>query len=132
MTPARLGAAGLRQLAEASERFPPDPACPCRLHAATSWESITEDRWPAKLMEPMGTLRDPSLDEPTFEEFHPHGTRYDSADAPIAVHCFPFNRCQVYRCRRCSLLVLRYTEYGGYYVDHRVRVVAAALIVEPG
>lgn len=132
MTPVRIDAAELRRLAEESGAASPDPACACRLRAATSWDSITEERWPAKLMERIGTLRDPSLDEPTFEEFHPHGTRYDSADAPIAVHHFPFNRCEVYRCRNCSLLVLRYTEYGGYYVDHRVRVVDAGLIVEPG
>ncbi len=129
MTVARLGAAELRQLAETSERVSPSATCACRLHVATSWESITEERWPAALMESLGTLRDPSVDEPTFEEFHPQGTRYDSADAPIAVQFFPFNRCDVYRCRRCSLLVLRYTEYGGYYVDHRVRRIASAACV---
>ena len=82
-------------------------------------------------MELQGTLRDPSLDEPTFEKFHPQGTRYASAQAPVAVRFFPFNRCDVYRCRDCGLLVLGYTEYGGYYVDHRVRCVKAARIVDP-
>lgn len=94
-----------------------------------SWESITEERWPAALMEALGTLRDPSIDEPTFEEFHPRGTRYDSTDAPVSLGFFPFNRCDVYRCRRCSALVLRYTEYGGYYVDHRARCIASAACV---
>jgi hypothetical protein len=132
MTDGRLGAVELRQFAEAAERASPDPTCACRLHAATSWESLTEERWPAILMEPLGTLRDSSVDEPTFEEFHPHGTRYDSSDAPIAVQFFPFNRCDVYRCRSCSIIVLRYTEYGGYYVDHRVRRIASASQVVQG
>jgi hypothetical protein len=126
----RLDAPELRQLAQLSDQVPPTPNCACRLHAATSWESFTEERWPIGLMEPLGTLRDASVDEPTFEEFHLHATRYDSVDAPIAVRFFPFNRCDVYRCRRCSIVVLRYTEYGGYYVDHRLRrIVSAAQVI---
>jgi len=35
----------------------------------------------------------------------------------------------VYRCRACQRLVLRYTEFGGYYVDHRARRVDAALVI---
>lgn len=80
-------------------------------------------------MERVGTLRDDEGVEPTYEEHHPAGTRYDSPQAPIAVDWFPFNRSDVYRCARCQRLFLRYTEYGGYYVDHRVRRVDAALIV---
>jgi len=92
---------------------------------------MPEERWPSQLMELQGTLRDPSIEEPTFEESHPAGTRYESPGAPIAVGFFPFNRCDVYRCTACALAVLRYTEYGGYYVDHRVRCVDASLIVDP-
>lgn len=127
-SPPQLDAAGLKQLAttrnEASAAMP----CPCRLQAATAWESITEERWPEALMQRVGTLRDPELHEPTFEEWHPAGTRYDAPDAPISVAHFPYNRCDVYRCASCARLVLRYTEFGGYYVDHRVRVVDPALI----
>ncbi|MEJ8853019.1 hypothetical protein WKW79_00475 [Variovorax robiniae] len=93
-----------------------------------SWESITDDRWP-KGVQKVGTLRPPDVDEPTFEEFHPDGTRYGSASAPIAVAWFPANRSDVYACSTCRSVFLRYTEYGGYYIDHRVRLVDPALVV---
>lgn len=128
LPPPMLDAAGLKQLAQASA--PTVSPCPCRLEGATAWESITEERWPDALMQRVGTLRDAELHEPTFEEWHPAGTRYDSPDAPISVRHFPYNRCDVYRCASCTRLVLRYTEFGGYYVDHRVRVVDAALITD--
>lgn len=126
---ALLDAGVLKGLAEAAGHAAGAAACRCGLHEAVSWESLTEDRWPAALMQAVGTLRDRDIHEPTFEEFHPGGTRYDSRDAPIAVKCFPFNRCDVFRCTACARLVLRYTEFGGYYVDHRVRVVDPALVL---
>ena len=93
------------------------------------WESLTEARWPAAQMHALGTLRDVDAYEPTLDEHHPCGTRYDSPDAPIAPAFFPYNRCDVHRCSRCARVLLRYTEFGGYYVDHRVREVNPALIV---
>ena len=106
----------------------PGGECSCAsLGACAGWESITEDRWPAQLQQ-LATLRDPDLYEPTFEEFH-QGTRYDSPDAPIALKHFPYNRCDVWQCA-CGRLFLRYTEFGGYYVDHRVRALNPALIVD--
>ena len=123
-----LNALELKQLAEAAEQSAA-PTCGCWLHRADAWESFTEDRWPADLLQRMGTLRADDIDEPTFEEFHPHGTRYDSADAPISIAHFPFNRCDVFRCVACTRLVLRYTEFGGYYIDHRARRVDAALVI---
>ena len=107
----------------------PRSACGCSLGGCKSWESFTEDRWPAELLLRVGTLRDPAVDEPTLDEWHPHGTRYGSADAPVAVAFFPYNRCDAYACNRCERTLLRYTEYGGYYVDHRVREVLPELIV---
>ncbi len=80
-------------------------------------------------MQALGSLRDPEVYEPTFEEFHPNGTRYDDASAPIATTFFPANRCEAHRCTACQSVLLRYTEFGGYYVDHRVRRVDAALVV---
>jgi len=103
--------------------------CTCQVLQAASWESVTDERWPAGLQH-VGTLRPPDIDEPTFEEYHPHGTRYGSADAPIAVSWFPFNRSDVYVCGTCRSVFLRYTEYGGYYVNHRVRRVDPALVVQ--
>ena len=104
-------------------------ACGCSLGRCKSWESFTEDRWPVELLREVGTLRDPAVDEPTLEEWHPRGTRYGSADAPVAVAFFPYNRCDAYACNTCRRTLLRYTEYGGYYVDHRVREVLPELIV---
>jgi hypothetical protein len=123
-----LDALALTQLAANTESVAPAKACTCGLQRATSWESITEERWPQALMQKVGTLRDEDIAEPTFEEWHPDGTRYDSPDAPVSVRHFPFNRCDVHRCTACSRLVLRYTEFGGYYVDHRVRLLDASLI----
>ena len=106
-------------------------ACNCRLQRCVGWESITETEWPSTQMQWVGTLRDPEVLEPTFEEHHPNGTRYDSSDAPIAVKHFPYNRCDVFACSRCQQHVLRYTEFGGYYVDHRARRLDQNLICDP-
>jgi hypothetical protein len=108
-------------------------ACQCALKICKGWESVGADRWPAAQMVKAGTLR-PELPEGqfelSFEEFHPEGTRYDSPDAPIAVDYFPYNRCDVFKCTSCQCAVLKYTEYGGYYVDHRVRLVDADKVVD--
>lgn len=122
-----MDAAQLRQLAS-KPPLASTPKCVCQPLQTPSWESITEERWPAEVQR-VGSLRAPDVDEPTVEEFHPAGTRYDSPDAPIAPAWFPFNRSDVYACTRCQRVFLRYTEYGGYYVDHRVRIVDAALVV---
>lgn len=95
--------------------------CQCSLQHCTGWESVSEVAWPAAQMRQVATLRDPELYEPTFEEHHPAGTRYESPDAPVALTFFPYNRCEVYACGTCQQHVLRYTEFGGYYVDHRAR-----------
>lgn len=104
------------------------PGCQCALGPCKGWESFTEDRWPKEHMRQLGTLRDPDIYEPTQEEFHAAGTRYGSADAPVAVRFFPYNVCDVYACERCTRVLLRYTEFGGYYVDHRVRELDGTLI----
>jgi hypothetical protein len=107
-------------------------ACVCSLKACTGWESVSDARWPAHQLQAIGTLRQAlpaGHTEATFEEFHPQGTRYESPHAPIARAFFPFNRCDVHTCRQCGCAVLKYTEYGGYYIDHRARLVDAALVV---
>jgi hypothetical protein len=76
----------------------------------------------------VAALRDPDVYEPTFEEQHPKGTRYESADAPVVLKFFPYNRCDVYACGRCHQHALRYTEFGGYYVDQRARRLNPELI----
>lgn len=109
---------------------PGEQPCACGLAVYTGWTSLTEERWPAALMTQLATLRDPEVHEPTFEEYHPTGTRYDDPTAPVALAWFPYNRSDVWRCGTCRRLVLRYTEFGGYYVDHRVRLLNPALIVD--
>ncbi|WP_300555621.1 hypothetical protein [Limnohabitans sp. Rim8] len=119
-----LDAQALRALAE---RHTPK-ACDCSLGACEGWESVSGDRWPEGAVQQLGSLRatldaDGSpLPEPSFAEFHPAGTRYESPEAPIAPQFFPYNRCDVFACGQCDRVLLKYTEFGGYYVDHRVRV----------
>ena len=105
--------------------------CTCSVGPCLAWESLAQDRWPTAQMDKLGTLRDAQMDEPTFEEFHPQGTRYDSVDAPVAVKFFPYNRCDVFSCQQCSRRLMRYTEFGGYYLDHRVRELRAQLLASP-
>ena len=105
-------------------------SCRCNLSQCKGWTSMAEERWPGDQMQQVATLRDPDLLEPTFEEWHPEGTRYDDPNAPVAIAYFPYNRCAVWQCRSCQGSVLRYTEFGGYYVDHRVRLLDTDLIVD--
>ncbi len=111
---------------------PSDP-CACSLKICKGWESVSDDRWPSKQLKLEGTLRRELAEgesELSFEEYHPNGTRYESPEAPIALHYFPYNRANVYACQQCGCAVLKYTEYGGYYIDQRVRLVDAALITD--
>ena len=128
-----LDAQALRDLVQTSS----PQKCQCALGPCAGWESMTEDRWPGPYMTAVGSLRaahddgDTSQDsEPTFEEFHPGGTRYESPLAPIAPSFFPYNRCDVFACNSCQRVLLRYTEFGGYYVDHRVRALNGDLVVD--
>lgn len=120
-----LNSESLRQIGQDAQ----PQACTCSLRPCAGWESFTEDRWPATQMRQLGSLRDPEVYEPTQEEYHPDGTRYASPDAPIAVKFFPCNVSDVYACNSCKKVVLRYTEFGGYYVDHRVRELDPDLVV---
>ena len=125
-TPSRLTADDLQRL--------PDPAanpsgCACAALKAPGWESITGPVKGPMLML-LGTLRDPEVAEPTVVEFHRDGSRYESAHAPIAPHWFPYNRCDVWACVQCGRGFLQYTEFGGYYVDHRLREIDPARVVD--
>lgn len=84
------------------------------------------------LLRHLGTLRNPGDEDPTVREFHRDGLRYGSPHAPIAPAWFPYNRCEAWACAACGRGYLQYTEFGGYYVDHRLREVDPALVVEPG
>jgi hypothetical protein len=119
-----MDAQGLRALAAAR----PSESCPaCAAIVAAGWEALpgTFDRG---ALRKVATLRRPDVDDPTLEEYHPGGTNAWSRDAPIAIDYFPYNRCDVWECVRCGRPFLRYTEYGGYYVEERCRELRAELI----
>lgn len=105
------------------------PGCAhCAALRCAGWESISAPV-KAPVLEAVGSLRDPALDDPTLEEFHPDGTGYWSPRAPLAVRAFPYNRCEVWRCPRCRRGFVQYTEFGGYYVDHRIREIDPSLVI---
>lgn len=122
-------AGGLRRLGADDLRRLPVPAatpagCACAYLQCAGWESVS-----APLGEPLllrlGTLRNFENDgdgvEPTLQELHTDGSRYGSPHAPVAPAFFPYNRCEVWACRACGRGFLQYTEFGGYYIDHRLR-----------
>ena len=108
----------------------PSQACACALKHCQGWSSITETQWPQAQLPAVASLRDPDVTEPTFEEHHPHGSRYGDPHAPVSLAHFPTNRCTLHACRLCGQHVLRYTEFGGYYIDHRARRLDPAVIVD--
>ena len=81
----------------------------------------------ASALEKIATLR-ADQEPPTLEEFHPAGTHLWSADAPVAPAYHPYNLCDLYRCTGCTRVFMRYTDYGGYYEDERIRELDAALV----
>lgn len=110
--------AQLRALAAHSAAIGAD--CNCRTVDASGWISLPLSLPESQLTDVATLIVDP-YDEPTFTEYHPHGTRYASADAPIAPAWYPYNRCNIARCTRCGRHLLRYMEAGGYFVDRRIR-----------
>ena len=106
---------------------PPAGCAHCAALRCAGWESITAPLG-APQLQPLGTLRDPAIDEPTFLERHSPGTDFWHAQEPVAVAHFPYNRCSVWCCPQCRRGFLQYTEAGGYYVDHRLRAIDPALI----
>jgi hypothetical protein len=92
------------------------------------WDSLSPGQ-DAQALERIATLRDEREDEPTLQEHHPDGTHGWSAEAPVALGYHPYNRCDVWRCTACRHVFLRYTEYGGYYQDERIRLVDPGLVV---
>ncbi|MGF6768033.1 hypothetical protein P3T18_000503 [Paraburkholderia sp. GAS199] len=123
----RLDAHSLADLALRSHAA--SQACSCMKTPVPGWESMPLSL-PEEQLREVATLVSSEEEEPTFEEFHPNGTRYWSADAPIAQRYFPYNRCNVWECTVCGRHFLRYTEGGGYFVDRRIRLLDPALIVD--
>lgn len=119
--------AALTELATRSEHVSID--CACAATPADGWQTLPLSMPVAQLRE-VGTLATGAEDEPTFAEYHPHGTRYWSAEAPIAPRYFPYNRCSVSECAVCGRCYLRYTEGGGYFVDQRIRLLKGSVLVD--
>lgn len=124
----KIDFANLKRLAQASAAV--TAPCSCTRVSLAAWRALPLtlelDRF-----EDVGTLMDDPYDEPTFAEFHPAGTHYDSEDAPIAPRFYPFNRCTVARCQQCGRHYLRYNEAGGYFTELRIRALQPALLVDP-
>lgn len=103
--------------------------CACGIDAYREWSRVPVS-FPETQMRQVGSLLDDPYAEPTFAEFHPAGTHYWSADAPIALRHYPANRCTVWQCSVCKRCCLRYVEAGGYYVEARIRALDPQLIVD--
>lgn len=121
-----LSADDLRALAIERQ---PEQCSVCAPLVCAGWESMPAT-FDAAGLRRIGTLRREENDDPTLVEHHPDGSHAWSADAPIAPAFFPYNRCDVWVCVSCARPFLRYTEYGGYYEDARIREVSAALVVD--
>ncbi|WP_036166427.1 hypothetical protein [Massilia sp. 9096] len=104
-------------------------ACVCDLASYHEWTRIPAT-FPEAQMDIVGTLADDPYVEATYAEYHPAGTSYWSAAAPIAPRHFPYNRCEVLRCEVCSRAALKYVEAGGYYVEPRVRLLDPGLLID--
>lgn len=122
----RLSASDLIALSQG----PQQEADCCWFAGCRGWTSAAAHLWPDARLQKVGTLRDVEQYEPSYEEFHPRGTRIDSPDAPIALQHFPANRADVYRCSQCHRIVLHYQEAGGYYTEARVRLLDPSLVVD--
>ena len=106
------------------------PRCAdCTALSRPGWESVS-GAMKLSHLQAVAPLDDPQHWE-RLEEFHPQGTQLWSPEAPIALGWHPYNRCMLWRCPRCAGAFLRYTEYGGYYQDERIRPLRAELITAP-
>jgi hypothetical protein len=99
----------------------------CLPLSCKGWESIPSGFDP-ELLTPIGTLRIEGAPE-SWDEYHPNGTNQWSSDAPISPKHYPYNRSDVFECKSCKRKFLRYAEYGGYYLDERIRELSLNLIV---
>jgi hypothetical protein len=117
----------LKSLADASAAV--TQPCACAIDTYREWTRVPVD-FPESHMRTVGTLVDDPYGEPTFAEYHPHGTTNWSPDAPIAPRHYPYNRAQVAQCTVCGRCALRYVEAGGYYVEPRIRALDPRLIVD--
>lgn len=99
----------------------------CSSLSCAGWESVPSSFNLNKLRH-LGTLRIEGAEE-CWDEYHPDGTNLWSENAPISVTHYPYNRSDVCECTGCKRKFLRYTEYGGYYLEERIRELDRKLMV---
>jgi hypothetical protein len=115
------------QLLEIANSPEPKMDCPkCVSLICIGWESVP-GLFDLNCLKPIGTLRIEGAPE-CWEEDHPEGTNLWSENAPISIQFHPYNRSDVCECKQCGRKYLRYTEYGGYYLDERIRALDPNLI----
>jgi len=103
-------------------------SCDCGIEACREWTRIPPS-FPEQQMRILGTLVEDPYIEASYEEYHPEGTNYWSAEAPISLSHYPYNRCGVLQCGVCGRCCLKYVEAGGYYVEPRMRALDPRLLV---
>ena len=102
--------------------------CPkCASLSCQGWMSVP-GYFDLSTLNVLGTLRDESAEE-CWDEYHPEGTHLWSEDAPIEIKHHPYNRSEILECNDCKRTFMHYTEYGGYYLDERIRELKLNLIV---
>lgn len=115
------------ELLEIANSSPSKKNCPsCAPLVCNGWETVP-GTFNLNSLKAIGTLRIDGAAE-YWDEDHPDGTNLWSEDAPISIQYHPYNRSDVCECQECKRKYLRYTEYGGYYIDERIRVLNPKLI----
>jgi len=128
MTPEdQLDLNDMNALAAASARI--TQACDCGIDACREWTRVPAT-FPQAQMRTVGTLAGDPYAEPSYAEYHPHGSHYWSPEAPVALRHFPYNRCAIQQCSLCQRCCLTYVEAGGYYVEPRMRALAGQVVVD--
>lgn len=103
-------------------------ACPeCSSLSCPGWISVP-GYFDLSKLKTLGSLKTERAEE-SWDEFHPDGTNLWSERAPISIDHYPYNRSDIRECMGCKKKFLHYTEYGGYYLDERIRELDSTLIV---
>jgi hypothetical protein len=103
--------------------------CTCISKSLAGWEGLPVSLKESQLQQ-VASLVAAEEEDLTLDEYHPNGTHYWSANAPIAPQFFPYNRCGVWTCTLCSRHFLRYAEAGAYHIEQRIRSLDPMLIVD--
>ncbi|MFF7707974.1 hypothetical protein [Pseudomonas sp. NPDC007930] len=121
-----LSASALATLAQQAHNAAP---CACLARDLSAWSA-----WPVGYREAqfseVGTLCRYAAEDAIISEYHPGGTSYWSAEAPIAPRYYPYNQSTVWACVSCQRLYLRHNDDGAYHVAPRIRRVQPELIVD--